>query len=351
MALVLEKVTLFEARQEMNVPGLEDENTFTEDQIFEKDVTVDGGLQVAGEDVVTTDSGAQTIAGDKTFTDEVEFTDEVTGPGELVNGKYVGEIFMIPGRVKAPSADFPALCLTNIDTFTDIDAANFPNLVTKLRAETAVYLDGLTGETEDFPGNASGSVITLTDTTTNNALLDILVEHAAAFGDDDDSLGVIQWDGTDYAITDVDSFDREITVTGTPTAGAGDATFFPHRIAGSTTTARVQSWRGRSPVGANGAEGGTVSGYVRRDQFQGHYHYVRAGSGGWIQVGLFGQSGGVILTAGGDQPADNDAWQAANVKTDALTGTGPSGTPRTGSTTHSPDVATHIYMAGGIFNA
>jgi hypothetical protein len=250
--------------------------------------------------------------------------------------------------VKYPSADFPALCLTNIDTYTDIDAANFPNLVTELRAETGVFLDGLTGETETFAGSASGSVITLTDTTANNALLAILVEHAAAFSDDYDSVGVIQWDGTDFAITDVDSFDREITVTGTPTAGAGDATFYPHRIAGSTTTARVQSWRGRSPVGANGAEGETVSGYVRRDQMQGHFHIMSGRDDVGNTQFINGRSLARVANSYIDDAQNinfrNGSVQAAN--TDDTPG---NSAPRTGTTTHSPDVSTHIYQFGGTY--
>jgi hypothetical protein len=308
-------------------------------------MNVDGNMDVEGKLDI---DGDLEVGGELTIAD-LAITGELTGPGELVNGKYVGEIFMIPGRVKAPSADFPALCLTNIDIFTDIDAANFPNLVTELRAETGVFLDGLTGETEDFPGNASGSVITLTDTTANNALLAILIEHAAAFGDDYDSLGVVRFGGADFPITDINSITRAITVTGTPTAGAGDATFFPHRIAGSTTTARVQSWRGRSPVGANGAEGGTVSGYVRRDQMQritgsqGETSRLATDLKLWEGAFIEGTSTGQLSAAApgtGNTTSFNSAG-SPDARASATTGEP--------NATHPSDVSTHIYQFGGTY--
>jgi hypothetical protein len=276
------------------------------------------------------------------------FTNNVTGPGALVNGKYPREIFMIPGRVKAPSASFPALCLTAINTFTDISATNWPILVPELRAQTAVYLDGLTGQTATFAGSASGNTITLTNTVANNALLAILVEHAAAFGDDFSSLGTVG----NVGITGVNPFARQITCTAAP--GAGPYTFYPHRIAGSTTTARVQSWRGRSPVGANGEEGGTVSGYVRRDQTRritGNFGILHHRGDRVVSTGSFSHQLGSPVNA-----ADNGGGVGfASISFNSQGSPGMAG--RTSATTgeanatHPSDVSTHIYMAGGVYNA
>jgi hypothetical protein len=232
--------------------GTATDNTWTGDQTFAGNADITGTLGVTGQATV----------------DDIDVTGESTGPGELVNGKYIGELIFIDGPAKAPSANFPALCVSTIDTFATIDEANWPDLVPIERAKLATYLDTGAGGTTTFAGNAAGSVITLASNTANNAMLAALERHAAAYGDDFASVGAVRWQGADFAITDVDAVARTITVTGTPTAGAGDAQFYPHRIAGSTTTARIQSWRGRAPVGANGAEGQTVSGFMRRDQMQ-----------------------------------------------------------------------------------
>jgi hypothetical protein len=187
--------------------------------------------------------------------------------------------------------------------------------------------------------------VTLDSNTQNNALLAVLVENAAAFSDDYDSVGTLNDGTTDYAITDVDSITREITVTGSP--GAGPYEFYPHRIAGSTTTARVQSWRGRSPVGANGAEGGTVSGYVRRDEFQGHAieTYFTDDARWHASTPFRGGASGTNRYVMNE--ANAPAGQRPRPADDGLG----NGTPRTGTTTHSPDVPVHAYMAGGVFNA
>ncbi len=308
---------------------------WTGEQTFTDEVNFQDAIDLDGQSI----KGNVTLDGEVQFDDEVEFTDKVTGPGELVNGKYVGELVMIPGQKLSPSAARPLLCLTTIHDVETISATNWPLLVPKVRDELLVFDEGGSDETSAFPGSASGSVITIDNTPANNFLLAALLEHLAAFNDDYDSLGVVRFGGQDFAITDINSIiPATITVTGTPTAGAGTAQFYPHRIAGSTTTARIQSWRGRSPIGANGAEGGTISGLMRRDQMQGHGHTFVGqinGSSGNTVLGFV--SGGAVITA------DEEIKAAVELS--------PNGTPRTGTTTHSPDSAVNIYAHGGIYNA
>ncbi len=311
------------------------EVTFTDEVKFQDAIDLDG----------QSIKGNVTLDGKVQFDDEVEFTDKVTGPGELVNGKYIGELVTIPGQKLPPSAARPLLCLTTIHDLETISSTNWPLLVPKVRDEVLVFDEGGSDETSAFPGSASGSVITLTDTPTNQSLLAALLEHLAAFNDDYDSLGVVRFGGADFAITDIDSVPREITVTGTPTAGAGTAQFYPHRIAGSTTTARIQSWRGRSPIGANGAEGGTISGLMRRDQMQGHWH----GSSGF--AGADQTTPRRITVDSGSTSVVYGLQDNASAATPIYIADGTNGTPRTGATTHSPDSAVNIYQHGGVYNA
>ena len=276
-------------------------------------------------------------------------------------GKEVGELFAVAGNIKAsaqfddsaPTSAFFGLCLDDIDDdeVHDIDAANYPDLVTWARAQKLKYLEGQTGEAESFAGSASGSVITLTDTTANNAVLSALYEDALAHGGGLEVASYtnwlsVTWDGTEYPITAINTTARTITVTGTPTAGAGDASFYPHRIPASATTARLFSMQGRSLTGAGMSS--LFSGLRRRDQMQGHWHR---------KYGLITNTGNNVpydiserTSAGtGDKtPADPSAytaWTDGTVQQSVSDGT--NGTPRTGSETHSPDSGVHIYIHAG----
>ncbi len=305
------------------------EVTFTDEVNFQDAIDLDG----------------QSIKGNLTF------DDSVTGPGELVNGKYIGELVTIPGQKLPPSAARPLLCLTTIHDVETISSTNWPLLVPKVRDELLVFDEGGTNETSAFAGSAAASVITLDDTSgtteVNENLLAALNEHLAAFDDDYDSLGAVRWGGADFPITDVNRINLTITVTGTPTAGAGTAQFYPHRIAGSTTTARIQSWRGRSPIGANGAEGGTISGLMRRDAFQGHWHYAgELGNPSTVPKRVVVNQGTQTTVYAFQQDSTT-----STITTPTYLEISSNGTPRTGTTTHSPDSAVNIYQHGGVYNA
>ena len=268
-------------------------------------------------------------------------------------GKSVGELFTIAGNIKSPAQfddsspedAFFGLCLDDIaDSEThDISSANYPDLVTWARAQQLKYLEGQTGEASTYSGSATGSVITLADNAANNALLAALYEDALVHGGGLEVASYtdwlpITWDGTEYVITDVDTVAREITVTGTPTAGAGSATVYPHRIAGSTTTARMFSMQGRNLTGAGMAS--VFSGLRRRDQMQGHQHSYYSMEAGTLLIPistanfrrLTEQNSSVGLVG---KPITDDT----------------NDTPRTGKQTHSPDSGVHIYIHAGRYIA
>jgi hypothetical protein len=296
------------------------------------------------------------------------------------HAREVGETFTIPGNVKAPAefdkddpgAFFPAICLTNFDTHTVVDEANWgADYITWLRGQSAVYNEGRTGETSSYSGSASGSVITLDDNAANNALLATMVAeveaHVEEMGGDETNWFTVTWDGTEFVLADdgtgypdIDSGTREITVTGTPTPGAGNLTVYPHRIAGSSTTARVYSYRGRNIIGAG--YDGVISGFRRRDQMQRITGIVDDGSTDgvlarnstvselenntvgafadteWSVAGARVDTGGIAAKA---SPLDFNSANSPNARTSSTTD----------GTTHGMDIGSHIYQHTGFYSA
>ena len=171
--------------------------------------------------------------------------------------KYVGEFFFSQFYEEI-SASFPNLLLTTADQ--TLSATNYPDYVWRLRNQ-AVRV----GSTTAFTGTAAASVITLANNADNNALLAALAEDTLFHGGYTD-WRTVTWDGTDYPITNVNAVARTITVTGTPTAGAGSATLYSYRIAGSTTTARLHKADGL--VLATSGASGRVAGLRTRDAMQ-----------------------------------------------------------------------------------
>ena len=262
-------------------------------------------------------------------------------------GHAVGDTIARSGNVAAPAAFDPTVptafhprfCLTDFAGARTLDQSNWPDLVPWLRQQRVIYLEGQTGEVVDFSGTVSGSTLTLDDTPAANALLAALVEDQLAFGSFTDWRSVDVGDIT-YEITAIDAAVRAITVAGTPAAGSVNATLYPHRIAGSSSTARMHSWRGRSPVGAGTDQ--VIGGLMRRDRFQGHWHTVkRQGTDGELRFGNEFGSGSDGLGSGVNV-AGNASYEARDIVPDDE-----NDDPRTGPDTHGPDVGVHLYLHAG----
>jgi len=257
-------------------------------------------------------------------------------------GKMLGEFYPLPNYVApsefnpaTPTLFHPGLCLTNFDGVTTIAEANWPDLHPFLRIQQLSI-----GSTLNFSGSASASTITLDNNADNIAILTAIAESVAHFGYN----YTVTWGGTDFAITDIATLTRVITVTGTPTAGAGDATFFPHRIAGSTTTARVFSMRGLGLIGLGDADRYFVGGLARRGYMQGHKHYSDTAP-------EFPSTRNTEYGSDTGEPATNIDIQAGSSTTGYKGSTpvsdGTYGTPRTAKTTNGPSWSVHIYQHGG----
>lgn len=180
-------------------------------------------------------------------------------------GKKVGEMWF--SQFEETAAEFdpdnpelynPVVEITGASQ--TISSTNCPDYVTKLRAARAKI-----GSTVGFTGSVTGSVLTLDDNADNAAILAALLEDNL-FEASYTNWRTVNIAGTDYAITDVDGVTREITVTGTPATGAQTANFYPYRIAGSTTTARLLKADGL--VLATAGASGRVAGLRMRDAMQ-----------------------------------------------------------------------------------
>ena len=252
-----------------------------------------------------------------------------------LGGEALGE-YRMRQDAKSPSALFPQINLTSFSGVSTVNTTNWPLYTPYLRA---IHLK--IGATSTFAGTASASTITLTDTADNNALLAALAESVAHFGYN----YTVDWDGVSYAITNISTLTRVITVTGTPTAGAGNATFYPHRIAGSSTTARVFSLQGLGLIGMGDADWYFVGGLARRGYMQGHWHtFIATGNAannifnfvthGDTQNNTF--TGGVGTSDGVKNPINDNLGN---------------GTPRTAKTTNGPSWSVEIYQHGGRYIA
>lgn len=209
--------------------------------------------------------------------------------------RKIGEVFSLldrrdPVEWSVANADtyFPALCLTDFDSYTDIAAANWPLAIDYLRGLKLIFKDGLTGE-------ISSPVVTNWSITSNVATLtfqndaDHIAFLAALLEDNSHHGGYSNWRtitlasaigditaGT-YALTNVNASTRTVAFAFTAANNSGSGTFaadfYAYRIAGSATTARIFSARGLSLMGVNDANGYFVSGGLRRrGHFQGHRH-------------------------------------------------------------------------------
>lgn len=277
----------------------------------------------------------------------------------------VGEPFPLLGEVKAPAAFdpddpeafFPAVCLDDFDTVKTVAEANYPDLVPWARAQRLVHQVGNGAATTAYAVTQWAVATNVATLTFNNiaAVNDVLaglVEDAAVHVDEYGGTGFSDWGQTitlgaaignipagTYAInTDVDAAARTVQFAVTAANGSGAVTataeFYRHRIAGSTTTARLFSARGRALVGAGVGE--LVSGLRRRSYMQGHWHLLN------------GSSGAIQATFNNSPISAGSAFQgnATGCVLDASTD-GTNGTPRTGKNTEPRATATHFYIHVG----
>jgi hypothetical protein len=179
----------------------------------------------------------------------------------IKHGKQLGELLFLSDYKAVAAFDkdspedfFPAVCLSTIEGKEDISATNYPTLVPALRARPVYYERGKTGEKYQFDVTdwaivSNVATLTFANTTAENEILSALSADNVVNGGYSDwqtitlpaAIGDIA--AGDYNITDVDAVSRTISFAFTASDNSGSVTatvsFYRHRIAGSTTTARL----------------------------------------------------------------------------------------------------------------
>ena len=225
----------------------------------------------------------------------------------------------------------------------DVTSAQAPDLVTAMRAEQATVIGvsswavTCAGSVVTFPNNASA--IALCTQLQEDALVQRFLSSGqsatyAGSGGDYGNPRCINVSGTDYAITAVNVASRTVTVTGSPSNGT--AIFYPHRIAGSSTSIRLFKLTGFVPVAQGDADGQYIAALRMMDRGQGHVHSP-TGATNFVIANIGGAN--LISTVGGGPLSSVGQSNAVGVPvTDGI-----NGTPRTGKTTDPRGHARYVY--------
>ena len=251
-----------------------------------------------------------------------------------------------------------------------------PGAVTKLRALKATIRRGKATQKTDFilstfavSGGTTATLVFAVDTDLTAILADF-GEDASVAGATSDLLTYTpdftkSWvmnlssslitGGTtipsgDYVMTSVNSGTRTVvfTIPATTnvgaTASAASCSFYPHRIVGSTTTARIFASQGRVLQGANDGLLENVSPGRRRGRFQGHRQDLTPdGSNKTLLTATAGTAG----YAGGG----SFSLQTTSSTGNATNSDTANGTPRIGPETDVRSTTVHYYWGLGALEA
>lgn len=233
-----------------------------------------------------------------------------------------------------PSAMNPWFDLSQADT--SISNSNWPELVTHWRTNKYLtYLPGTISQQSDFMIDSYSITSNIVSVVFSNLTPEIKILAALA-EDQAVHASYVNWipitintgfgsiPAGDYGITGINTGTRTITfsytaadISSTPIVGV-TCKFYPHRVSGSSTTARHLSIAGRTLVAQGDSDTEILYGLRRRDRLQGHIHQLNMGDGnygGSFTYPLSAYAGYVTNTS-------------ATIVTDGV-----NGTPRTGKTT------------------
>jgi hypothetical protein len=266
-------------------------------------------------------------------------------------GHYLTEVFSVPKYILPhewdaddPDTYFPAKCLTDIDVYEDLSQTNWGTKgIQSLRNEKTVFMQGLPTEltilSTGWNVTSNVGTLTFTNDALHIALLAALEEDKLSYGAYLRPITVPSAIGNipagDYLITGINpaAGTRTITFNVTASNGSGSGSFpvdfYACRIAGSTTTARVFSARGRAIHGAGDDNGYMVNGLARRGYIENHWHEAYYTSGATTGGGVVSGDGG---TSG---PITN---RVKNVISDGVNSL------RSAKDTNSPASSMHLYM-------
>jgi hypothetical protein len=145
----------------------------------------------------------------------------------------------------------------------------------------------------------------------------------------------------DYLLSTLDPAARTVTFACVASNGSGSvstvAAFYPFRIVGSTTTARVFAGQGRTLVGANDGLGENVAGLRRRDRFESHFHANNVSN----NIGSSGSATGFVDSPNATSTKNGTAFFANAPVTDG------SNPLRTSTTTDPRSLGVHLMFGLG----
>jgi hypothetical protein len=187
-----------------------------------------------------------------------------------------------------PSSMNPWFNLSQADT--TISNSNWPELVTHWRTNKYLsYLPGTISEQSDFVIDSYSITSNVVSVVLSNLTPEIKILAALA-EDQAVHASYVNWipitintgfgsiPAGDYGITNINTGTRTITfsctaanISSTPIVGV-TCKFYPHRVSGSSTTARHLSIAGRTLVAQGDSDTEVFYGLRRRDRGQGHRH-------------------------------------------------------------------------------
>lgn len=268
---------------------------------------------------------------------------------------------------QAPSQNYPWLCLDKIGTYIDATTTEWDvAFIDYLRAIKITLGDGTVSpqsayNTTNWAVASSVATITFANTAAEIAILLALSEDQSVHSSFTNwrtitlptNIGNILA-GT-YAITGLVPSTRTVTFAAAVADGSGAVSstvnFYAHRIAGSTTSARLYGAQGIALHTPNDANNYMVNSLRRRGFMQGFITNLFAAEDGTTSPvsitandyikrrNAFG--GGLV-----DYQMTATATPATVGKSSGPVSDGTNGTPRVGKETHSPLMAAHLFIYG-----
>jgi len=244
----------------------------------------------------------------------------------------VGSI--IDGMIEeTASAKNPVVPLWDADH--TITQATHPKLYDKLRNQKAKVWDG-SAYVDSFTVTIAGAVATGSGTAWDNWLASMLEDEVVQGSYSNWRCATIG--GNDYEISNVNTVAHTATFTTSPPSGSQTLYYYPHRIAGTSSSVRTYKDSGRALMSIDGVT--LCANNRRRDRFESHYHNVASPFSGIL--GRRGTGGSfTISTSGGSQ----DSFSGATVGVPSTDGVD---TLRTGSKTEPNSTPIYRHMWAGV---